>query len=274
MNATPPPTPHATPITQEMIRDGLTKNEFFLEYLPTVSLETGCCTGAEALIRWRRDGKVIPPLDFIPLAENTPVSGLLTYWVIDQISAELTEWLRCHPDAQISINVPPEILGRGGMEYAARSTGLIELAPQMILEITERGVPDTLGVEAINNLWGRAVRVALDDVTHVGGANLAVLMRCNISIIKLDKSLTDQIQPGSEKPEWLDGLKALLNASNLSVVAEGVEDLLQVGILKAAGIQSAQGYFFSRPLVQEKFIAFYEKHQMTDVASQTIILTR
>ncbi|MEO7855212.1 MAG: EAL domain-containing protein, partial [Rubrivivax sp.] len=81
-------------IDTDDIRRGLAAGEFFLEYLPTVSLLDGRCIGAEALVRWRRDGVVVPPLEFVPIAENTPVIGLLTYWVIDTVAAEVSEWLR------------------------------------------------------------------------------------------------------------------------------------------------------------------------------------
>ena len=87
---------------------------------------------------------------FIPIAENTPLSGMLTYWVLDTVAAELGDWLRANPDVRVGINAPPEILGRGGMAYVATKSGLAEQAAQIILEVTERGLPDLLGVEAIN----------------------------------------------------------------------------------------------------------------------------
>ena len=235
----------------------MTQGEFFLEYLPTVSLTDGRCIGAEALIRWRRATGVVPPGDFIPLAENTPLSGLITYWVIDTVAAEMGDWLRANPEAHISINVPPEILGRGGIEYSANKSGLLELASQLILEITERGVPDLLGVKAINNDWGSGVRVALDDVTLVGGANLSVLARCNLHIIKLDRSLVSQIGPQCPSPEWLEGIGALVRSSRLEVVAEGIETEQQLIALRTANIQAAQGFYFSRPIPAAAFIAYH-----------------
>ena len=95
-------------INTDMLREALDKKEFFLEYLPTIDLADGRCVGAEALIRWQRTDRVIPPLDFIPVADHTPVSGLITYWVIDTLAAELGDWLVSHPAAHLSFNVPPE----------------------------------------------------------------------------------------------------------------------------------------------------------------------
>src|SRR3954470_6769275 len=95
------------------IRDGLERGEFFLEYLPTMSLADGRCLGAEALIRWRRPQGIVPPGEFIPIAENTPLAGLLTYRVVELVSEELGPWFEANRDSYIGINSPPEIIGRG-----------------------------------------------------------------------------------------------------------------------------------------------------------------
>ena len=247
-------------IDQDAIREGLVRDEFFLEYLPTISLADGRCIGAEALIRWRRPSGVVPPGDFIPIAENTPLSGMLTYWVLDTIAAELSDWLRANPDVRVAINAPPEILGRGGMAYVAGKSGLAEHAGQLILEVTERGLPDLLGVEAINRSISMGTRVALDDVTFAGAANLAVLARANFSAIKLDKTLIDQIGPESPAPAWLETVKVLLESTPLQVIAEGVETEYQLGVLHAAKVQAAQGFYFSRPLPVAEFLAFHRDY--------------
>ena len=244
-------------INLESIKAGLEAGEFFLEYLPTISLDDGRCIGAEALVRWRRSSGVVPPQEFIPLIEGTPISGLVTYWVIETVAAEMLEWLRVHPETQLSINVPPEILGRGGMEYAAKKAGLFDFISQLIVEITERGVPDMMGVEAINNSWGMGLRVALDDVSFASGANLAVLARSNFSILKLDRSLISQINPDCPMPEWLRGVAALRQTSKLVVIAEGVETEQQLEALRSANIQAGQGFYFSPPIPAGAFIAYH-----------------
>src|SRR4051812_33470696 len=81
-------------ISADAIRDGLTHGEFFLEYLPTVSLADGKCVGAEALSRWRRPSGVVQPAQFIPLIEGTYLSGMLTYWVLETVAKDLGDWLR------------------------------------------------------------------------------------------------------------------------------------------------------------------------------------
>lgn len=243
------------------IRDGLDRREFFLEYLPTISLIDGRCIGAEALIRWRRPNGVVLPAEFIPLVEKSLLSGLITYWVIETVAIELGDWLAANPSAHISLNAPPELLGRGGMAYAAAKSGLIRHASQVILEVTERGIPDFLGVESINQRGGMGARIALDDVTFVAGARLAVLGRCNFDAIKLDKSLIDQIGPQCHAPEWLRSVTALVESSQLLVIAEGVETEQQAAILRAANIQAAQGFYFSRPVPVEEFMAVFRDRE-------------
>src|SRR5881394_3003390 len=97
------------------VRTGLEAGEFYLEYLPIVALATGRCVGCEALARWRRPAGVVMPDDFIPLVEGTPLSGLLTYWVIETVARELGDFMRSQDDIVVGINVPPELLGRGGL---------------------------------------------------------------------------------------------------------------------------------------------------------------
>lgn len=240
----------------DAIAEGLRRGEFFLEYMPTVSVEEKRCVGAEALIRWRRPSGLVRPAEFIPMADGTPVSGMITYWVIDTVAAELGDWLKATPEAHVSINVPPEILGRGGLDYAARKSGLHEVKDQIILEITERSVPDQLGMDALNRMARSGIRVMLDDV-KLDGVNLAILARCPFQMIKLDPSLIAEVGKENPSPAWLTGLAALLRSTPLEVVAEGVETQEQLEILREAGIGLIQGHFFSEPLSAGALIEFH-----------------
>jgi sensor c-di-GMP phosphodiesterase-like protein len=243
------------------IQAALERREFFLKYQPIVSLQDGRCLGAEALVRWRLpDGSTMDASGFMPSTDRTPLSGMITYWVIDTVAAELSAWLDTHPEANVAINVPPEILGRGGLDYAANKSGLRARAGQLILEITERGVPDQLGLDALNRVPETGARIALDDTT-LSGANLALLMRCPFDFVKVDQLLVSQIgqEPGSPRPPWLDGLAALLDRTSLQIIAEGVRSSLQGEVLKNAGVQWGQSHFFSPPLSAEAFMQYYEQ---------------
>jgi sensor c-di-GMP phosphodiesterase-like protein len=246
-------------IDLEMIREGLDRNEFFLEYLPIVSLEPECCVGAEALLRWQRPTGVVFPDDFVRLVENTPLSGLLTYWVIDRVAAEMGDWLRKHDGVEMHINVPPEILGRGGLEYAAQKSGLYDVRHKLVLEITERGVPDQLGLHAIDLAARQGVRVALDDV-RIDPASVMVLSRCNAQIIKIDKSVLLDNGVEGAMPRWAEALSVLLKTTDLEVIAEGVETAEQLAMLKSAGVRRVQGHYFSRPLRAAAFLDYCSNH--------------
>jgi len=246
-------------IDLEMIRAGLDSNEFFLEYLPIVSLEPERCVGAEALLRWQRSTGVVFPDDFVRLVENTPLSGLLTYWVIDRVAAEMGDWLRKHDGVEMHINVPPEILGRGGLEYAAQKSGLYDVRHKLVLEITERGVPDQLGLHAIDLAARQGVRVALDDV-RIDPASVMVLSRCNAQIIKIDKSVLLDNGVEGAMPRWAEALSVLLKTTDLEVIAEGVETAEQLAMLKTAGVRRVQGHYFSRPLRAAAFLDYCSNH--------------
>jgi sensor c-di-GMP phosphodiesterase-like protein len=235
------------------------RREFFLHYQPIVSLQDGLCLGAEALIRWkRRDGSTMDAGGFMPSVDRTPLAGLITYWVIDTVAAELNDWLDAHPEANIAINVPPDILGRGGLDYAAKKSGLRARSGQLILEITERGVPDQQGLDALNRVPETGARVALDDTT-LSGTNLALLTRCHFDFVKVDQLLVQQIdgEAGQPRPAWLDGLAALLGTTSLQIVAEGIESAVQAEVLKNAGVQWGQGHLLSPPLSLEAFKQYY-----------------
>jgi sensor c-di-GMP phosphodiesterase-like protein len=238
------------------IRSALEAREFFLVYQPILSLRDGLCFGAEALIRWRRENSVLNASEFIPSSDRTPLSGVLTYWVIDTVAAELGDWLDSHGTAHISINVPPEILGRGGLEYAATKSGLRARAKQLILEVTERGVPDQLGLDALNSVASIGAQVALDDTT-LSGANLALLTRCHFDFVKIDQVLVAELAPDKQPADWLNGLAALLRTTSLEIIAEGVETAFQADTLRAAGVQLAQGHYFSAPQSASDFKRFY-----------------
>jgi sensor c-di-GMP phosphodiesterase-like protein len=238
------------------IKSALDARELFLVYQPILSLRDGRCFGAEALIRWRREHAVLNASEFIPLSDGTPLSGVLTYWVIDTVAAELGDWLDSNGAAHISINVPPEILGRGGLEYAATKSGLRARAKQLIIEVTERGIPDQLGLDALNSISGTGAQVALDDTT-LSGANLALLTRCNFDFVKIDQLLVAQLVHDKPPASWLEGLAALLQATSLQIIAEGVETAFQADTLSAAGVQLAQGHYFSAPRSASDFKRFY-----------------
>jgi sensor c-di-GMP phosphodiesterase-like protein len=242
------------------LRAALYGGDLFLEYQPVVSLRDQRCVGGEALIRWRRGSRIVAPLQFIPQIENTPLSGLVTYWVIDRVAHELGAWLRAHDGVRLAINIPPEVFGRGGLEYAAAKSDLLDIAYKFVLEITERGVPDKLGVDELNGRPRGGVLVALDDVCG-SDASLLVVSQVRVDIVKIDKSCVDQMLRANWSPQKISALSSLISAAHVAVIAEGVETAAQVEILRHAGIGFAQGWFFSHPLSAADFMAYFSAHR-------------
>lgn len=246
-------------INLDAVREGIERRELFLEYMPTVRLRDGACTGAEALTRWRRaDGRLVSPSEFIPIVERTPVSGLLTYWVMETVADELGDWLRQTGDVHVAINVPPELIGRGGMEYVGRRAGFAEVADKLVLEVTERGVPDDIALDAIIHRTGRRrlVRLALDDV-GVNDHWAALLKQAPFDILKLDKSLVDRLEDGAQSSiPLIEEVAFTARERGIEIIAEGIERPAQAALLRELGIPFGQGWHFSKALRADEFLAF------------------
>lgn len=245
--------------SQDEIFQGFQDNEFFLEYQPYVSLADGSCIGAEALIRWQKGDRLLPPCDFLPQIYNTWLIGFLSCWLIDEIARDLGEWLHKTSDVHISFNVPPELFGRGGLVYVAYRAGLHEISNKLVVEITEKGIPDKLGIEMINNRdsYMPEIKFALDDVSPADEISFALLARLNLDVIKIDKSFVDKIP----LPGWSESREASvlysIGQSNCLTVAEGVETAKQAEVVRNAGILAAQGWYYSRSIRASEFIEYH-----------------
>lgn len=247
-------------INLELIAQALENNEFFLEYMPIITLKTGQCIGAEALIRWRHQDKIIPPIEFIPLSDHTPISGKITAWVVEQVAKDLLHWLKQNK-AQISINCPPEILGRGLLWHITKKTGLWEVAEQLIFEVTERGMIDDLGVQALEvnrTILEKKIKVAFDDVV-INKSSSLVLSRVIIDIVKFDRDFMIELDNDDGNSNIIKNVKMLTESSCLEFIAEWVENKEQVEKLKEIGIQMGQGWYFSPPLAVDDFKLFFQE---------------
>ena len=243
------------------IMEALQRQEFFLEYLPTMRLSDGHCVGGEALIRWRHGDRIVPPMDFIPFIENTSLSGLITYRVGELVGRELGPWLHRQEDIHIAINVPPETIGRGNLWSACTTFGLGDIFDKLMIEVNERGFPDLLAMETLKKVIAKhKVKIALDDV-NINDANLLVMLHLQVDVVKLEKSFADEMLREDWSDEKMAGIAALIHAGRFAVIAEGVETARQVEILQAAGVQMAQGWYFSHALPAADFMNFFSAHQ-------------
>lgn len=248
--------------TIEQIRAGFENNEFFLEYMPILSLRDNRCVGAEALLRWKHYDEMIPPLQIIPAIKETPLLGLITYWMIEEVGVELGDLLHSEEDVNIGINAPPELIGRGGIAYAIDKAGLLDVVHKITLEITERGLLDQMALDAIS-AKGLNCKIAIDDF-GTGHANLLQLSKIQAHIIKIDKAFVDKMMTDPWVSRMISGLSAFASVLGTELVAEGVENQTQVDALRRLGVGMGQGLYFSRPIRANAFLEFYERQKTTE----------
>jgi diguanylate cyclase (GGDEF)-like protein/PAS domain S-box-containing protein len=236
------------------LRSALAKNEFKVLYQPIVDLNNMQIRKAEALIRWQHpDMGIISPADFIPIAEDTGLIVEIGEWVFKQaVEAIKTCRQHVHPEFKISINKSP-------VQFRSESIGHAEwfdyLASNalpgnsLIVEITEGLLLDTS--EQVNrqlNAFKHAgIQIALDDF-GTGYSSLSYLKQYDIDFIKIDQIFVKNLSTGSEDLALCEAIIMMAHKLNMRVVAEGVETVEQLELLKAAGCDFAQGYLFSRPI--------------------------
>ncbi len=240
------------------LRRALEHREFVLHYQPIVTLKEGTIIGVEALIRWQApDGHLVPPLDFIPVAEQTGLIVPMDRWVMKEACRQASSWTKELPDDQaisISVNVSVKQLNEAGLAEAVRETlqetGLD--AHRLTLEITEsvlmQDAEATLAI--LRALKALGIRLAIDDF-GIGFSSLNYLRRLPVDVVKIDRSFVAGI--ASQSSEWTlaRGIIRLVHELGLETVAEGVERADQRAHLQALGCRFAQGYFFGRPLEPE-----------------------
>jgi diguanylate cyclase (GGDEF)-like protein/PAS domain S-box-containing protein len=241
------------------------QGEFTVHYQPTVELATGRFAGVEALVRWQHPERgLVPPLDFIPLAEQTGLIVPIGRMVLREACRQMVEWQAGHPSEPpmtVSVNLSARELDEPGLVDAVRDV-LAEtgLGPaDLVLEITESlllvDLPATIG--RLLELRALGVRLAVDDF-GTGYSSLAYLENLPVDILKIDKSFVDRIgEPGSDatganrvrqQPVMVSAISQLGHALRLELVAEGIEQPQQVSTLRGLDCQYGQGYLFARPL--------------------------
>jgi diguanylate cyclase (GGDEF)-like protein/PAS domain S-box-containing protein len=234
------------------LRRAVEQKQFTLAYQPVVSLDPVEVVGLEALLRWQHPVRgEVPPLDFVPLAEECGLIVAIGAWVLDEAcayAARLRE--STGRDLEIAVNVSarqlqcPEFVDH--VTAALARAGLpahlltLELTESVLVAAGER-VEQRLAA-----LKEHGVRLALDDF-GTGYASLAYLQRLPVDIVKIDRSFTAKIDCGGDDLELLRGIVGLGKALGLQLVAEGIERGAQEGIVQALGCDGAQGFHFGRP---------------------------
>jgi len=234
------------------LRRAVANEEFMVNYQPVVDLATGRVTAVEALLRWSPGGRPVPPLDFIPVAEQYGLIVPIGAWVLRQACQDVRRWYD-----RFGISVTVNVSGRQLREPdfaitvldALRAAGLPGNA--LILEITETVLvsssSDADDVTALLiSLRAEGVRVAVDDF-GTGYSSLAYLRHLPVDILKIDRAFTPE-GGMAEEMAFTRAIVELGNSLNLFSIAEAVETPEQAERLRQLDCPQAQGYHFARPL--------------------------
>ncbi|MCE2657478.1 MAG: EAL domain-containing protein [Rubrivivax sp.] len=230
----------------------LERQELVLYYQPKVDVRSARMVGVEALMRWQRGDKLVPPGDFIPLAEESGLIVPMSEWALREAARQAKLWSDSFGFADaIAVNMPSRVVERHDLinhiHAAVSAHGLPHRAIQ--LELTETGLMKELQnvVSSLHRLNEMGVEIAVDDF-GTGYSSLAYLTTLPISELKIDRSFVRDIGVTPQSSAVVTAIIALSRSLGLRVVAEGVESLRQMEVLHRLGCFVMQGFLFSRPL--------------------------
>ncbi|MBI5612435.1 MAG: PAS domain S-box protein [Gammaproteobacteria bacterium] len=246
------------------LRHALERHEFLLHYQPLMDLKTGRLKGVEALLRWRHPQRgLVPPLDFIPLAEETGLIVPIGEWVLRTACAQAKAW---HDAGFCGLHMAVNISGRQFQQQnLAVLVGAVlaetGLEPQCFnLELTEsvlmRNVDAAIAVMGVLDAAG--VGFSIDDF-GTGYSSLSYLKRFPIDVLKIDRSFVRDITTDPDDAAIVTAIMALARTLDIEVVAEGVETEEQLAFLRARGCDVMQGYYFSKPVDAAALTALLKK---------------
>jgi EAL domain-containing protein (putative c-di-GMP-specific phosphodiesterase class I) len=232
---------------------GIAAGDLRLHYQPVVDLQTGRTVGYEALVRWLRDGDLVAPSEFIPLAESSGLIGPLTDWVIEEACRTTARWGSGAPRPWISINLPPSQLLREDIgAVLGASLGSSGMAPdRLVIEITESSLLQIESARpALQRLNELGVRVAIDDF-GTGYSALSYLGSLPIDIVKIDRSFVVALQRAGPGKAIAEAIIALVTRLGMTTIGEGIETEDQLEQLSALGCHLGQGFYLARPAPEE-----------------------
>ncbi|MGJ5178108.1 EAL domain-containing protein [Bradyrhizobium oligotrophicum] len=248
----------------------LAANEFKPYVQPTFSLRTGTIVGCEILARWEKpDGRLMPPMSFIPLAESSGRIEKLTWQILGTALRELQPAMKQDKLFKLSVNITPRhLLGDGFIDDLRKVVASSSVSTrQVVIEVTEREELADLdkATDVVKELGEFGFRIALDDV-GIGHSGLSTIQRLGARILKIDKFFVDAITRDQSAVVVVQMLVALARELDMSVVAEGIEQQEQVDALIACGVEEGQGYLVAPPLSLDRFKQFLDVRRASGAA--------
>ncbi|MBE0493089.1 MAG: EAL domain-containing protein [Thiomicrospira sp.] len=237
--------------TEINLHHALLNREFFVVYQPQYQLDTLEVTGAEALIRWQKGGQLIPPSEFIPLAEKFGLINAIGGFVLESALAQLKTWQQSsNPLKRVAINVSSAQLNEKGFtQHVKQQLDINNLQPnQLDLEITESLLLNHLSEDnqALSILQKKGLEISIDDF-GTGYSSLAYIKHLNVDRIKIDQSFVRDLTYNSESYSIVTAIITMGHSLGLKVLAEGIETMQQLALLRELGCDEGQGYLLSYP---------------------------
>ena len=247
---------------ENSMRKALDKGELVIHYQPTVDLHRNDVDAVEALVRWQHPGKgIINPNDFVPVAEECGLILPIGEWMIETVCKQLRVWEEAGLEKQnVCINIAPrqfrdqDVVGLFREHLEVNNID----ASCITVEITESTLIDNIGEaeRVLNELHDMGMRLALDDF-GTGFASLAYLKDFPVDIVKIDRSFIDGIPENEDDVTIVNAIAGLTRGLKLKLLAEGVENVRQLDMLKGLGCQLGQGFYWSKALPPDQYEQFY-----------------
>ena len=245
------------------MKQALFKNEFELYFQPQIDLQTNQICGTEALLRWNHPTKgFIPPMSFIPIAESSGLIIQIGEKVIHDACHQAALWNKEGIECNIAVNISAIQLQRGNLEEiikeALRLSGLhpscleLELTESVLIKDTEQTL------QSIKRLKNLGIKLSIDDF-GTGYSSLAYLKRFAVDKLKIDKSFIQDIAEDQENIAIVQAIIQIAKSLGLKTIAEGVETLEIVELVKHYECDEVQGYFYAKPMPYDAFVEYCKK---------------
>jgi len=244
-----------TRVTEIQARKGIKANEFEPFYQPKIDSVTSTMIGAEALVRWRKGGVLIPPMEFIPILERNGNICDLDFYMLERVCDDIHNWLEEGKDpVPVSVNFSRRNLGNPILAEAISKVVEKHGIPKKYIqvEITETldDYPISYLIGVVEALQRYGLTVAIDDF-GTGSSSIGLLKQAQFDVLKIDKFFIDY--NNEEDSDLLRDIVQMAKHKKIQVIAEGVEEKEQVETLREMGCTQIQGYVFDKPLVKGEF---------------------
>ncbi len=248
------------------LRHALERQEFCLHYQPKLDVATRKIAGVEALLRWAHpEMGLLPPVQFIPLAEETGLIVPIGRWVLQTACAQNMAWQRAGlPPMSMAVNVSPRQFSDENLLHDIDTALAVSgMDPKLLqIEITESMVMLNVeqAIKILDAIQSRGVRLAIDDF-GTGYSSMSTLKRFPIDTIKIDRSFVRELPHNSEDKAIAQAIISMGKALGLTIVAEGVETIEQDDFLRDHACDEIQGFLFSKPVSADEIAEFFRSSE-------------